>query len=225
MESDYKNSVPEVFADGKKLTIYKDVYSLYNISKNMVIAVDGIRLNEMEIVLPQNVSGINMETGKDIKEGGLTPVSMITIRAKAPAGKKFSMWNDGKADNPRIIAARDAEQLLPLFVSASDDAAVKVELPELVGCGVGTVNINSEAIPLGENVKLKLVILPQYSNSNIKVTANGVVLEPDLSLRASSETKTLFYNLEKVTKDVKIEVLGVELNNYNFTSFVTFSKL
>lgn len=63
----------------------------------MVIAVDGIRLNEMEIVLPQNVSGINMETGKDIKEGGLTPVSMITIRAKAPAGKKFSMWNDGKA--------------------------------------------------------------------------------------------------------------------------------
>ncbi|WP_293738865.1 InlB B-repeat-containing protein [uncultured Parabacteroides sp.] len=216
MESDYKNSVPEVFADGKKLTIYKDVYSLYNISKNMVIAVDGIRLNEMDIILPQNVSGINMETGKDIKEGGLTPVSMITIRATAPTGKKFSMWNDGKADNPRIIAARDAEQLLPLFVSATDEVAVKVELPELVGAGLGAVNINSEAIPLGENVKLKLVILPQYSNSNVKVVANGIVLEPDLSLKASSETKTLFYNLEKVTTDVKVEVSGVELNNYNF---------
>ncbi|MBC8600804.1 InlB B-repeat-containing protein [Parabacteroides acidifaciens] len=216
-DADYSESEPEVYANGEKLTVYKDVYSVYNITKNIVIAVNGIKLNEMKLDLPENVSGIHLETGKDVKDGGLTPVSMIAIRAMAPSGKTFSMWNDGKADNPRIIAAKDAGQLLPLFVEASDEPVVKVELPVLMGAGVGTVNANSDAVALGGDIQLKLVVLPQYSNSQIKVTANGDVLDTDLSLRASSETKTLFYNLKKVTKDVKIDVSGLEINNYKFS--------
>lgn len=216
-EADYNESVPEVFANGEKLTVYKDVYSIYNISRNFVIAVSGIKLNEAKLNLPEGVTGVNLETGKDIKEGGLTPVSMIMIRANAPEGKKFSIWNDGKADNPRIIAAKDALQLLPLFVTATDEALVKVELPILAGAGVGAVNANSEAVTVGGDIQLKLVVLPAYSNSQVKVTANGEALDADLSLRASSETKTLFYNLKKLTKDVKLEVSGLEVNDYNFS--------
>lgn len=216
-EADYNESVPEVFANGEKLTVYKDVYSIYNITKNMVISVDGIRLNEGSITLRNNVTGINVETGKDIKDGKVTPLSMITIRANAPAGKKFTMWNDGKSDNPRIVTAKVAEQLDALFDDLTDEEVVKVELPELVGIGVGAVNINSEVVPSGKDVKLKLVLLPQYSNSDIKVMANGNVLDPDLSLRASSETKTLYYNLENVTEDTKVEVSGIQINNYDFS--------
>lgn len=213
-ESDYNESVPVVFANGEKLTIYKDVYSIYNITQNVVIAVDGIQMNKTKISLPDSVTGVNLSTGKDISEGGLTSVSMILIHAKAPVGKKFLMWNDGKVDNPRIITAKDAEQLLPLFVSTSDEAVVKIDLPTLVGAGVGAVNSNVDAITKGGDIQLKLVLLPQYSESQVKVTANGKELNTALSLRASSETKTLFYELKGVTEDMKVEVSGLKLNTY-----------
>ncbi|WP_099464676.1 MULTISPECIES: InlB B-repeat-containing protein [Parabacteroides] len=213
-ESDYSESVPEVYANGEKLTVYKDVYSIYNVKENVVIAVDGIQLNKTVLKLAENVLAFNLETAEQITDQALTPTTLIYLLAKSPAGKRFSMWNDGKADNPRIIAVKDAQQLLPLFISTSSEKTVKVDLPLIPGAGMGAVNANAEAIASGSDVQLKLVILPQYSKSQPIVTVEGKVLEPGMLMRSSSETKTLFYNLDKLAKDVKVEVSGLELNGY-----------
>ncbi len=216
-ESDYSDSEPVVYANGEKLTVYKDVYSLYNIAENYVISVDGIRLNKTTLKLADNVIAFNMETAKQITNEALTPTTMVYLLAKSPAGKRFSMWNDGKVDNPRIIAVKDAQQLLPLFVSLPNENLLKVDLPVIPGAGMGAVNANAEALKSGDNIQLKLVILPQYSKSSVKVTANGDVVEPDLALRSSTETKTQFYTLNNVSDNVKVEVSGLELNNYTFS--------
>lgn len=66
----------------------------------------------------------------------------------------------------------------------------------------------------GESVQLKLVVLPSYSQSSVKVFANGKELDATLSLRASSETKTLFYTLSGLSEDVDVEVSGLKQNEY-----------
>lgn len=76
------------------------------------------------------------------------------------------------------------------------------------------VNVNAAAVTEGESVQLKLVVLPSYSQSSVKVFANGKELDATLSLRASSETKTLFYTLSGLSEDVDVEVSGLKQNEY-----------
>ena len=61
---------------------------------------------------------------------------------------------------------------------------------------------------------MNLVFLPSYSQSSVKVFANGKELDATLSLRASSETKTLFYTLSGLSEDVDVEVSGLKQNEY-----------
>ena len=81
-------------------------------------------------------------------------------------------------------------------------------------CGYRAVNANAAVVAKGESVQLKLVVLPSYSQSNVKVFANGKEQDAALSLRASSETKTLFYTLSGLSEDVDVEVSGLKLNEY-----------
>ena len=79
---------------------------------------------------------------------------------------------------------------------------------------MGAVNANAAVVAKGESVQLKLVVLPSYSQSDVKVFANGKELDAALSLRASSETKTLFYTLSDVSEDMMVDVSGLKLNEY-----------
>lgn len=214
LDADYSESVPVVYANNEKLTVNQEVYSLYGISENIRISVDGIVRNRIKPVLQEHVSAIDMETGSDISDLSLFTDALIVLRADAPEGQVFSKWNDGKADNPRIVTAADASQLFPLFLPETGRDAVCVKLPVLVGAGMGAVNTNAAAVAKGESVQLKLVVLPSYSQSDVKVFANGKELEPALSLRASSETKTLFYALSDLSEDITVEVSGLKLNEY-----------
>lgn len=118
------------------------------------------------------------------------------------------------SDNPRIVTAADASQLFPLFLPKTGQDAVCVKLPVLAGAGMGAVNANAAVVAKGESVQLKLVVLPSYSQSDVKVFANGKELDAALSLRASSETKTLFYTLSDVSEDMMVDVSGLKLNEY-----------
>lgn len=69
--------------------------------------------------------------------------ALIVLQADAPEGQVFSKWNDGKADNPRIVTAADASQLFPLFLPKTGQGAVCVKLPVLAGAGMGAVNVNA----------------------------------------------------------------------------------
>ena len=112
------------------------------------------------------------------------------------------------------MTAADASQLFPLFLPKTGQGAVCVKLPVLAGAGMGAVNVNAAAVTEGESVQLKLVVLPSYSQSSVKVFANGKELDATLSLRASSETKTLFYTLSGLSEDVDVEVSGLKQNEY-----------
>lgn len=186
LDADYNESVPVVYVNNEELNVNQEVYSIYNISENIRISVDGIVRNKVKPVL----------------------------QADAPEGQVFSKWNDGKADNPRIVTAADASQLFPLFLPKTGQGAVCVKLPVLAGAGMGAVNVNAAAVTEGESVQLKLVVLPSYSQSSVKVFANGKELDATLSLRASSETKTLFYTLSGLSEDVDVEVSGLKQNEY-----------
>lgn len=214
LEADYNESVPVVYANNEKLNVNQEVYSLYDISENIRISVDGIARNKVKPVLQEHVSAIDVETGSDVSGLSLFMDAMIVLQADAPEGQVFSKWNDGKADNPRIVTATDASQLFPLFLPKTGQDAVCVKLPVLAGAGMGAVNANAAAVAKGESVQLKLVVLPSYSQSDVKVFANGKEQDAALSLRASSETKTLFYTLSDVSEDITVEVSGLKLNEY-----------
>lgn len=214
LEADYNESVPVVYANNEKLNVNQEVYSLYDISENIRISVDGIARNKVKPVLQEHVSAIDVETGSDVSGLSLFTDAMIVLQADAPEGQVFSKWNDGKADNPRIVTATDASQLFPLFLPKTGQDAVCVKLPVLAGAGMGAVNANAAAVAKGESVQLKLVVLPSYSQSDVKVFANGKEQDAALSLRASSETKTLFYTLSDVSEDITVEVSGLKLNEY-----------
>ncbi len=214
LEEDYNESVPVVYANDEELSVNQEVYSIYDISENIRISVDGIVRNKVKPVLQEHVSAIDVETGSDVSGLSLLTDALIVLQADAPEGQVFSKWNDGKADNPRIVTAADASQLFPLFLPKTGQGVVCVKLPVLAGAGIGAVNANAAVVAKGESVQLKLVVLPSYSQSNVKVFANGKELDAALSLRASSETKTLFYTLSGLSEDVDVEVSGLKLNEY-----------
>ena len=221
LDADYNESVPVVYVNNEELNVNQEVYSIYNISENIRISVDGIVRNKVKPVLQEHVSAIDVETGSDVSglslltpSRGLGDVYKRQLQADAPEGQVFSKWNDGKADNPRIVTAADASQLFPLFLPKTGQGAVCVKLPVLAGAGMGAVNVNAAAVTEGESVQLKLVVLPSYSQSSVKVFANGKELDATLSLRASSETKTLFYTLSGLSEDVDVEVSGLKQNEY-----------
>ena len=214
LDADYNESVPVVYVNNEELNVNQEVYSIYNISENIRISVDGIVRNKVKPVLQEHVSAIDVETGSDVSGLSLLTDALIVLQADAPEGQVFSKWNDGKADNPRIVTAADASQLFPLFLPKTGQGAVCVKLPVLAGAGMGAVNVNAAAVTEGESVQLKLVVLPSYSQSSVKVFANGKELDATLSLRASSETKTLFYTLSGLSEDVDVEVSGLKQNEY-----------
>ena len=105
LEADYNESVPVVYANNEKLNVNQEVYSIYDISENIRISVDGIVRNKVKPVLQEHVSAIDVETGSDVSGLSLFTAAMIVLQADAPEGQVFSKWNDGKADNPRIVTA------------------------------------------------------------------------------------------------------------------------
>ncbi len=214
LDADYNESVPVVYANNEKLNVNQEVYSVYNISENVRISVDGIVRNKVKPVLQEHVSAIDLETGSDASGLSLFTDAMVVLQATAPEGQVFSKWNDGKTDNPRFVTAADASQLFPLFLAKTGQDAVRVKLPVLAGAGMGAVNANADAVAKGESIQLKLVVLPSYSQSDVKVSANGKELDAAMSLRSPSETKTLFFTLSNLSEDMKVEVSGLKLNEY-----------
>lgn len=214
LDADYNESVPVVYANNEKLNVNQEVYSVYDISENIRISVDGIVRNKVKPVLQEHVSAIDVETGSDASGLSLFTDAMVVLQATAPEGQAFSKWNDGKTDNPRIVTAADASQLFPLFLPKTGQEVVCVKLPILAGAGMGAVNANAAAVAKGGSVQLKLIVLPSYSQSDVKVSANGKELDAAMSLRSSSETKTLFYTLTDLSEDMKVEVTGLKLNEY-----------
>lgn len=207
----------KVTANGTVITpdVY-DIYTLSNQTTDVAVNVTGISGVTHLITLVQSANGVIAFTGDEDAENSRTvnhgdPVS---VTATADENYKFQSWTDGETANPRIVTAADASQLFPLFLPKTGQGAVCVKLPVLAGAGMGAVNVNAAAVTEGESVQLKLVVLPSYSQSSVKVFANGKELDATLSLRASSETKTLFYTLSGLSEDVDVEVSGLKQNEY-----------
>lgn len=215
LDADYSQSTPVVKANGEVLAVNKEVYSLYNITNNYSISVSGIRRNKIKTTPAENVSAIDVETATDASKIELLPEAMITLYAKAPAGKTFLKWNDGKTENPRIAAAQDVSQYLPLFAtSGSGDAFGKVLFSPVAGAGVSAINANADAIKGGDSFQFKIVVLPQYNSDKMKVTIDDKEIKPELSLRASTETASYIYTLKNVSGTANVKVSGLVLNYY-----------
>ena len=191
------------------------VYSLYRIAGNYSISVEGVVKDGVKLKLAEHVSAMDIATATDAMKAKLYPESLISLLATAPDGEYFYKWNDGNSDNPRIVTVREASGLLPLLQPGSGEGEyAKIHLPNVVGAGVG-VQVDVHTIEVGGKMPFKVVLLPGYSQSEVKVTANGKLLEEGLSMRAASKSRTLVYSLADVDKEVKIEISGLKLDTYN----------
>ncbi len=191
------------------------VYSLYRIAGNYSISVEGVVKDGVKLKLAEHVSAMDIATATDAMKAKLYPESLISLLATAPDGEYFYKWNDGNSDNPRIVTVREASGLLPLLQPGSGEGEyAKIHLPNVVGAGVG-VQVDVHTIEVGGKMPFKVVLLPGYSQSEVKVTANGKLLEEGLSMRAASKSRTLDYSLADVDKEVKIEISGLKLDTYN----------
>ena len=213
----YREGNLVVRANGEELTKNKGGYAIYHINKNISISVDGIVRDSIKLTLPDHVTAKVVETMSDVAGQGLFEETMLLLQAKAPEGKIFSKWTDGKTDNPRMATAVDAAQLIPLFTDKEDAAYAKVILNQSPGAGITGANSNMDAVKSGDVVQLKVVLLPAYSQSEVVLTADDKVLTPETSLRAASETKTYIYNLPVEKDGITVKVSGLKLNSYEVT--------
>lgn len=217
IDPDYSESTPVVRADDEVLDNVQEVYSVYNVQHNVRISVEGIRKNNVLLTLKDDrIQATDLATGEKVNNRKLKPGTLLSLYAQAPQGKQFTKWNDGKADNPRILSVEDASQLVPLFDEKGDQQKAQLLWTPAKGAGISPVNGNIDAMPVGENIRIRLVLLPAYSQSKdqVRLTANGKVIEPELALRAASRTETLFYSFPLAAGQTSLEVSGLKRNHY-----------
>lgn len=213
----YNESEPIVKADGEVLTAVQQVYSVYNIQHNIRISVEGIRKNDVMLTLKDDrIEATDLATGEKVKNRKLKPGTLLSLYAKAPEGKVFAKWNDGKADNPRILPVEDAPQMIPLFDQKGDKETAQLIFNAVKGAGISPVNANIDALAVGENIRLRLILSPAYSQcrDQVRLGMNGKTIEPELSLRAASQTETLYYTFPLPAGQSTLEVTGLKLNRY-----------
>lgn len=208
-----------VCANGVVLPKLKGGYMLTYVKKNYSISVKANVVRIMkQLVVASGVSAINLTTATDATKTGVYPETMVQVYATAPDGKLFAKWNDGKTDNPRIVTAEEAGQLQPLYqAKPADKSYVKMEWEAVPGAGLAVVNGNVDAVEVGNSITLKVVLLPSYSQSAVKLLANGKEVNETVSMRSSSATRTLLYSLENVTAETKLELSGLSVNRYALT--------
>lgn len=217
IDAQYKSSEPVVKVNGEVIEPTETgVYSLYYIREHKSVSVEGITRDKITLSQKTNTSITNVETGKDATKEGLYAGDMVTLYAKAPAGKMFSKWNDGVTENPRMMTASDAQGVQPLFISASGETeSLSFTLP--AGAGVVSLSGNLNAVEKGGIARFKIVLLPQYAGSKIVVKAAEKVLQQEMELRASTEAETYVYSLNNISENTTVTVEGLTLGSYTLT--------
>lgn len=206
-----------VRADGEELVKNKGGYALYHITKNIRISVEGIARDAFALTLPPNVQAWKLATMEEAAKASLYAETTLLLQAMAPEGQRFLKWTDGSTENPRTATALDAKQLYPLFTTLSEIPTAKVSLEQTAGAGITGATSNLDVANLGDQLSVKVVVLPAYSQSEVRLLANGQSVEPQARLRAASEAKSYYYQVPVAQADVKLKVEGLRLNQYQLT--------
>ena len=206
-----------VRADGEELVKNKGGYALYHITKNIRISVEGIARDAFALTLPPNVQAWKLATMEEAAKASLYAETTLLLQAMAPEGQRFLKWTDGSTENPRTATALDAKQLYPLFTTLSEIPTAKVSLEQTAGAGITGATSNLGVANLGDQLSVKVVVLPAYSQSEVRLLANGQSVEPQARLRAASEAKSYYYQVPVAQADVKLKVEGLRLNQYQLT--------
>lgn len=206
-----------VRADGEELVKNKGGYALYHITKNICISVEGIVRDTFSLALPPKVEAWKVESMKEAAKDSLYAETTLLLQAVASEGQRFLKWTDGSTENPRLASTLDAKQLYPLFTTLSETPTAKLNLVQTAGAGILGSTSNLDVVNLGEQASVKVVVLPAYSQSAVRLLANGEQVEPNMRLRAASESKTYYYQVPVAEAEVELKVEGLRLNQYQLT--------
>ncbi|MGM9797031.1 MAG: InlB B-repeat-containing protein [Parabacteroides sp.] len=206
-----------VRADGEELEKNKGGYALYHVNKNIRISVEGIVRDTFAVTLPPQVKAWKLETMEEATEALLYAETPLLLRAVASEGQRFLKWTDGSTDNPRLATALDARQLYPLFTTLNEAPTAKISLVQTAGAGITGSMSNLDVVNLGECVQVRVIVLPAYSQSEVRLLANGKVVEPNVQLRATSVSKSYYYEVTVSEPLVELKVDGLQLNRYQLT--------
>lgn len=214
IEKGYHEENVVVKANGVVLEKNKGGYAIYKVDKNTRISVEGIVKDYYALKLSDHVTAIDLKSLKDATTQKLYQHDRVLLQAIPADGKAFVKWNDGKADNPRVVTAIDAAQLIPLFETTKQKSEVTVSLKHSVGAAIALMGASVDQVHKGDDLQLKVVLLPAYSKSKVVLKVNGHAVEPDATLRSSANLHTLIYTLANLQEDIEVELEGVSLNVY-----------
>ena len=203
-----------VKANGEVLEKNKGGYAIYNITNHVSISVEGIVRDTMAVSLPEHVDAYVVETMEEAKKAAVYEETWLLLRAVAPEGKVFVKWTDGKLDNPRVVTALDAKQLIPLFEDKKEDCSAEVVVEQSVGAAITGLNMDLSTVNLKDTVEVKVIVLPAYSQSEVVLMANDKAVEAQTALRSTSEMKTYLYQFPIEEKKVTIRLEGLQRNRY-----------
>lgn len=203
-----------VKANGEVLEKNKGGYAIYNITNHVSISVEGIVRDTMAVSLPEHVDAYVVETMEEAKKAAVYEETWLLLRAVAPEGKVFVKWTDGKLDNPRVVTALDAKQLIPLFEDKKEDCSAEVVVEQSVGAAITGLNMDLSTVNLKDTVEVKVIVLPAYSQSEVMLMANDKAVEAQTALRSTSEMKTYLYQFPVEEKKVTIRLEGLQRNRY-----------
>lgn len=88
----------------------------------------------------------------------------------------------------------------------------KVTLPAVEGIEIKPVT-NVYDVKSGEAFEFTLTLLEEYDQSNVKVYANGDLLQPNPKTHSDVVIRSFIYTIENVTEAITITIEGVQKNN------------
>ena len=203
----YNGDTMRVYANG--ILLIPDVgentytYTVENITSNQVITVNGVNINKYTVTYTVDGQVYTTETA-DYNQKITEPV------APEKEGKSFKGWSDG-FDMWDFESDSVTDDVTLNAVWEADTFTVT---PAADGIGYEADSTDSTNVAYGESYTFTVTISDHYNGENMKVYANGVLINGMLDGNAYT------YTVENITADTVITVEGVKADIYTVTYLV-----
>lgn len=203
----YNGDAMRVYANG--ILLIPDVsentytYTVGNITSNQVITVSGVNINTHTVTYTIDGQVYTTET-VDYNQKITEPV------APTKEGKSFKGWSDGV--NMWDFESDSVTGDLTLIAVWEGDSFTVI--PAENGTGYEVASTDSTNVAYGGSYKFTVTISDHYNGENMKVYANGVLVN------GTSDGNVYSYTVENITADTVITVEGVKADIYTVTYLV-----
>lgn len=190
------------------------VYTISNITKDLSVnvAVEKVTVSVTEPDM-QGVTEYTYRatTSTSVEYGGSFSFYVLPVEGyDAPVVKVNNVPVESLGSGLYVISNIKAAQTIT--IEKGEKTSYDVTLNNGTGYTVAPVVTGSTSVPHGENYSFTVTLQPEYGESDVTVTANGVVLTADSTVGNVST-----YTIKNVTQAQVVSVSGAVKNTYSVT--------